>query len=407
MSARSETRLPIRIFNGFASIFADNASPHFHPEQLLETAARKNRLSDFGEDFFLEGLQVLCNALNKEGDLHPLGRVIARTTLLAVLKNRLELSACWKRNPEVLNTEIVKPVFIVGLPRTGTTLLFNLLALDQRFQFLRAWEAVRPGLSGKDGKIVAKAVAEKKADIKFSHYLRSDLKKIHFLTWEMPEECIPLLNNSFECDYFALQFKAGSYSEWLRRHNHSPCYVYYRNQLKWLQNKKKGDRWLLKSPFHLTAFETLFDVFPDALIVHTHRDPARVVPSMGSLMYNHQAMTTYAVQRKDMGRAVIKLFAEILQEVMKLRERYTYNVLDIQYEDLVSNPMGSLEKIYCHMGETVSDDLKCRAETYLACNPKNKYGTHTYTLDEYGLTQETIDAEFDFYHQCFSFDEQF
>lgn len=406
MSARLETRLPIRFYNGIASVFEKNFNSQFEPEQLLEKAARKNLLSDFGEDGFQEGFRILCDSLNKDARLHPMGKFLAQTTIFAILRNRLELSARWKEHPEVLNKKIIKPVIIVGLPRTGTTLLFNLLALDDRFQYLRAWEAVRPGLSVNTKRSVSKAIAEKNADVNFYAYLRPELKKIHYITSQMPEECIPLLNNSFECNFFQLHFKVTRYSDWFCRHDHRRCYHYYRDQLKWLQRKKNGRRWLLKSPFHLFAVSALYEIFPDALVLQTHRDPVAVIPSMSSLMYTYQSMTTYDVDRKDIGMDVIELFSKPLQDMLTLREHDNLNILDIRYEDLVLNPIKVLEAIYRHMGESLNVAMKVAVENYVTKNPKDKYGRHDYCYDDYGVTQEIIRSKFDFYYQHFNFAEK-
>lgn len=401
MSARTETRLPIRFFNSVYSLFGDNFSTKFRAEQLLETAVRKNGLSDFGEDFFLEGLEVLCDSLNKDAGLHSLGKFFAKGMISTSLRNRLELRACYKQNPEVLNNRIVKPVFIVGLPRTGTTLLFNLLALDDQFQYLRAWEAVRPGMTNHNKNAVSKAIAKKNYEIKFINYLKPDIKKIHFVAPHMPEECIPLLNNSFESDFFSFHFKTDSYYDWFYQHDHEQCYREYHDQLKWLQSRKNGSRWLLKSPIHLLAFKTLFETFPDALVIQTHRDPVEVIPSVGSLMYNFQSMTTYDVARKDIGEPLIEELSQILQNTLALRDRNGYNVCDIQYEDLILHPIKSLEKIYQHMGKTMSAAMKAYAETYLKENPKDKHGRHEYSLDQYGITSERIHTAFDFYYHRF------
>jgi len=406
MSARSETRLPIRFCNGISSIFGKHSSSQFVPEQLLEKAARKNRLSDFGEEFFLEGLQVLCDALNTESNLHFLGRLLAKEIFLSALRNRLELSAYWKQYPEALKAAIVRPVFIVGLPRTGTTLLFNLLALDDRFRYLRGWEAVRPGPSYHSKKNVSKAIAERNANTNFFLYLKPDLKKIHFTTPKMPEECIALFINSFECDFFSLHFKTDSYFDWFFEHDHGQSYAYYRNQLKWLQRQADGRRWLLKAPSHLFAFETLFKTFPDALVIQTHRDPVNIVPSVSSLMYNFQSATTYDVAKKNIGLDTVELLSKTMRDMLRLRDGKGYNVMDVYYEDLISDPIKTLQTIYQHMGETLSDAMQARVGAYLTQNPKNKYGRHKYTLDEYGVTREMIHTEFDFYYHSFNFGGQ-
>ncbi len=403
MSARLETRLPVRVYNGIASILGCLSSSNLNPEHLLKTAVRKFGLSDFGDDSFREGFGVLCDSLNQEAMLHPFGRLIAKKTLFVTLRNRLELTNCWKRFPESLDASISRPVFIIGLPRTGTTLLFNLMSLDDRFQYFCTWEAYRPGVLTQDEKEIKKTVAESDADINFLNYLRPDLKKIHYTRSDMPEECIPLLYNSCESDFFAIQFKVPSYRDWYFKHDHTESYNYYSKQLKWLQRDKDGGRWLLKAPVHLNAIDTLFETFPDAQVIQTHRDPLDVVSSMGSLMYNYQSMTTYDVCKKKIGPEIVELLSQILHQMMVLRYRNNYNVFDVQYNDLLVDPLKVIDEIYQYLGKPLTDSTRRRLKNYLSEHPKNKYGRHAYTLDEYGLQPEAVFSKFDFYYQRFDF----
>jgi hypothetical protein len=350
MSVRSETRMPIRLFNKMASALSGNPSK-FYPDQLLETAQKKYGLLDFGGNAFLDGLQVLCKSLNTESNLHPFGRLAAGNALLGTLRNRLELAARWSEYPEVLETPVERPVLIVGPPRTGTTLLFNLLALDDRFRFIRSWEAGRPGLPQDDRKAVKSAKNNCKRHINGIYYLRPELKKIHYLAPDEPEECIPLLANSFESDFYAFAYKVRSYFDWYIDREHLDCYTYYRKQLQWIQSKTPGKRWLLKSPAHLAALKSLFAVFPDALVLQTHRDPRKIVPSISNLKYNFQSMFTYEVDREHIGKTAVDFLSKALEAVFEHRKENEYNMIDIRYEDLVRDPVDILKQVYQHMGE--------------------------------------------------------
>lgn len=403
MSAQSDTRIPIRIFNMLASVWKGKSPPKFDPEQLMETAVKRFGLSDFGDDAFLEGMRVLCDSLATESKLHPFGRVAAKNTLLLTLRNRLELEARWKEHPQVLDAPVERPLLIVGPPRTGTTLLFNLLALDDRFMYLRSWEATRPGLSHDNEKMVNALIKECKKNIDTLYYLSPELKKIHHLGPEEPEECISLLANSFESDFWSFSYMTKSYFEWYIEQDHSNCYSYYRKQLQWLQSLKSGRRWLLKSPVHLSAFDMLFKKFPDALVLQTHRDPEKVVPSISNLKYRFQSMFSYDVDKNYIGETALDFLSEAMHATFEAREENGYNIFDIRYEDLVGNPIGMLEQIYDHMGESFNGSLKERAKKYLSANPKNKYGKHHYTIEEIGLDKETIQEKFDFYYNRFNF----
>ncbi len=406
MSVRSETRIPVRAFNAMASWVGRSSSTPFNPDQLMDTASKKIGLNDFGDDAFLEGLTQLCDSMNKEANLHPLGRISAINSVVKILSNRLELEARWREYPELLDVPIKRPVFIVGPPRTGTTLLFNLLALDDRFRFIRSWEAARPGLPRGDKKLIKKAKEENRRYLGGLYYLRPELKKIHYLAPEKPEECIPLLNNSFESDFFSFAFNTKSYFDWFREQSHKSCYTYYRKQLQWIQSKKPGKRWLLKSPSHLWAFDKLFELFPDALVLQTHRDPKSIIPSLSNMKYNFQSICSYEIDKKYIGETTVNYLSESLQDAFESREKYNYDVVDIQYKDLVKKPTKVLEQVYNHMGETLNYSLKECAKNYLSSNPKNKYGKHIYSNEEIGLEKKLIRTKFDFYYNRFNFAAQ-
>lgn len=402
MSARSETRTPIRIYNALASMTERIFPSRFTPEQLMETAAKKHGSTDFGDNAFLEGLRVLCDSINVESNLHPFGRLSTRNSLINLLRNRLELQQCWKSHPQALKMPVEKPVFIVGPPRTGTTLLLNLLSLDERFRYLRSWEADRPGVLQEDEEQLKRAKAECRLYIKSIYYMNPELKKIHYLAPEKPEECVPLLANSFESGSFAFIFNTESYLYWYVEQDHDYCYTYYYKQLQWLQSQTPG-RWLLKSPAHLPAFSMVFKHFPDALILQTHRDPEKIVPSITSLEYAFQSMLTYDTDKKTIGREALNYLAETMRAALESREKNHYNVFDIQYEELVKNPIDILEKVYEHMGESMPFEMRERVNSYLARNPKNRFGKHAYSIEEVGLSKDMIREKFDFYYDRFKF----
>ncbi len=403
MSVKSETRLPVRLFNALAPLFGAFASSEFHPDGMLESAAKRYGSDDFGDGHFLEGLRVLCRSVNTEAKLHSFGQLFSKFVILNLLRNRLELSQRWKEHPEVLTAPIERPVFIVGSPRTGTTLLFNLLAQDERFRYFRSWEAGRAGLPRGDQAQVEKARKESRKTMGTFNYLRPELKKIHHLAVEKPEECNFLLANSFEASFFFVSFMVRSYQDWFYSRNHDYAYAYYTKQLQWMQSKTPGKRWLLKAPAHLLAFGTLFDQFPDAVVLQTHRDPQESLPSMCSLRYSFRSMLSYAVRKEEIGENVLNHHSKDLQTALALREERKLNVFDIQYSDLIESPMAVLKQAYEYIGENFSEAVQAEASGYLASNPKDKFGRHTYSNEEFGLDRKTILEKFDFYYQRFNF----
>ncbi len=403
MNAKSKTRLRIRLFNEIAATILGKQPPEFLPHTLMETAARRNGSWDFGEDTFLEGLNQLCNSLNQDSKLHYYGYLMARATILNFLRNRLELEKRWKEHPEVLDEPVKQPVFILGPPRTGTTLLFNLLAINKRFRYIRAWEAFRPGISKEDQRLVRKAKKWSDSRIRRLNYLCPDLDKIHHLGTEDPEECIPLMANSFESGTFPFAFNTSSYHNWYIAQDHRNCYLYYRKQLQWMQSQKSGSQWLLKSPAHLSAITTLLETFPDALIIQTHRDPKKIIPSVSNLEYAFHSMVTYNANKSFIGEMALDYLAEIMETALQAREKANFNVVDVLYEDLVKEPFHVVERIYQALGESLTPEMRKQIGTYLAANPKNKYGKHKYSIWEIGLDAKIFYDRFDFYYDRFNF----
>lgn len=393
----NETRIPIRIFNALAKIWANG---DFNPDEILETAAKRFGSNDFGDDQFLTGFNLLCRSLKTEANLHSVGRIVARNMILKCLHSRSELSQRWKEYPTVLKKPIKKPIFIVGPARSGTTFLFNLLALDDRFRFFRAWEARFPGLKY-DDKIqmrVKKAQKKTKNELEVINYIRPGFKKIHHMECQKPEECNILLTNSFEAIIFRYMFEVNSYYDWYNEQDHIYAYTYYKKQLQWAQSNTPGKRWLLKSPSHLTAFKTLVDHFPDATFIQTHRDLQESVPSNCSLKYNLQSISSSGIDRKKIGDFVMHDLWRSLHTTFNVRALNSLNIFDIKYIDLIKYPITVLEQIYEYLGEEFNGTVKNRVMEFLASNPKDQFGRHVYSIEEFGLDKQTIFKKFDFYY---------
>lgn len=403
MSVKSETRIPIRIFNALASRFGAGATAKLNPEQILKIAAKNYGDGHFGDDQFLNGLDVLCHSLNTEAKLHTFGRIFSKNMILGALFSRLELSQRWQEYPEVLKAPVKSPVFIVGPARSGTTLLFNLMARDDRFRFFKAWEARRPGLPHGNQKQIKKAKKKNIVEFKLIDYIRPEFKKVHYMAPEEPEECNILLINSFEAVIFRYMFNVETYYDWYNKQDHTYTYAYYKKQLQWVQSKTPGKRWLLKSPAHLTAFKKLVEQFPDALFIQTHRDLQESIPSNCSLKYNLQSMTSYDIDKKELAEFVLNDLFRSLKATFEVRAENQLNIFDIQYRDLIQNPMSVLKQVYEFIGEDFNETAQRGALDYLVSNPKNKFGQHHYSLEEFGLDRKRILEKFNFYNQLFGY----
>lgn len=370
-----------RFFNLTAVVPLDEAS-------LLDHACRSTGLNDFGDDLWREPFGVLCRALEEEAQLTLMGRLMARSDILLWLSTRLTVAETLKQHPEILDEEIVAPMVIVGLPRSGTSILFELLAQDPDVGVPLTWEAILPCPPPE------KSTYHNDPRIAQAHQIATQWSRVvpefatmHEMGGVIPAECGHLMVGSFISDQIAALHQIPSYSMWCAQADYLPVYEYHRTLLKILQWKNPRKRWLLKAPEHQVHLETLLKVYPDARLVQTHRDPIKCMASttslMGALYYMRSDQPFNAEVFEDivMGEAT----ATRLEKVMAQREAGVVpvaNVTDSRYQDLMDDPMSCIEAIYGHFTMALSDTTKNAMLSYLEDKPKGKFGKHSYEVDE-------------------------
>ncbi len=372
--------------------------PSLDEQDLLDTAIRRAGSSDFGGDDFLEGMRVLLNSVEREADLSTLGRLSCRETLLRYLENRLRLTEYRTEHPEVAEQVIERPIFIVGLPRTGTTLLYNLLAQNPDHRTPQSWELEwpvpppEPGTYETDPRI---ADAEKL----FGNLDRliPTLPAIHEFGAQLPQECVPINAHEFLSVQFHITFHAPSYQTWLNEQSMVRSYEFHKRLLQHLQSKYRKKRWALKSPAHLPAINELLEVYPDALIIHTHRDPGEVMPSLASLHYAFRGMNSDSVDPRRIGRNVMDTWSLQLKKAVAARRRHRDKpdqFFDAHFEDTLADPVDLLRRAYQHFGLELSDVARDRMSSFLAENPRGSRGVHRYEREDFGLDLEDIRVRF-------------
>jgi hypothetical protein len=373
---------------------------------ILDSACRSTKLSDWGDERFHEPLQVLVKSLEEEAQLNPLGRVFMRLNFRHFAANRLRVRHFLKLHPEALAEPVPRPLFLVGLPRTGTTLLYNLLSQDAARRSLLMWEALQPVpevdvASGKRDRRLAKA---RRLVTIVDRWGAPQLKTVHPLHADGPEECTCLLFNTFVSPAFLLFGNIPAYSEWLNgRGRELLTWVYeeYRTYLQVLQYQGRRAPWVLKSPAHFFGLEALLKVFPDACVVRTHRDMNQVIPSTCSLFAIMQGLYSDDVDCRQLGPRVARSIAMYLDSQAD-REGEAKRVINIQYRSLLSDPLAVARKIYSHFGLAVDEEMERRMRQWLAENPANKHGVHQYDLEQFGLTRQDIEGMFGLYQESFA-----
>ena len=369
--------------------------PRIQEADLLKEASKQTGLSDFGDDLFREGLGRLLTALEEDdADLSTLGRLMAKDSIVHDLMGRLEMVDCRKRNPEIDQKEVNPPVFILGLPRTGTTVLQNLLAQDPRHRVPLGWEVIYPSPPPETETYLSDPRIEKaRARLAQVDKLAPGLQVIHPIGAQLPEECSTITAREFQSRNYDYVFDVPSYYQWFVNRSQVDVYEAHRRYLQHLQFRVKKERWLLKAPQHLAFIADLFRVYPDAEVIFTHRAPTEVMPSMSSLIYQMRFLTQRSVDPARVGREQLDRWGWALDRSLGARVEMpdkADQIVDLRFNDLIRDPLAAVEGIYERFGWPIDEDVRHRMRTFLDDNPRGKHGTHRYTLDMFGLSPDEV-----------------
>lgn len=420
LSARHRTSSPARprrmaavhVFNAAGAALRRAGMPlvSLDPEELMEAARHRIGLDDFGDGSFREGLSVLLDAYEHEARLNLAGRIVARADTLHLLANRLRIEADLKRYPAIAREEIRRPLFITGLPRSGTTLLHSLLAQDPGHRAPAGWEIMHPSPPPeREQTHTDPRIAKAERQIRWLDRLAPDFKTIHPVSARQPEECIAITSHAFLSARFHTTYWVPSYEAWLERQDMRPAYAYHRRFLQHLQWRWPGDRWVLKSPAHLFTLPALFDVYPDALIVQTHRDPTKVLGSVASLSAMLQGAFSDEIDLSAIGRQVRDRWAAGLDHMRHARSTAGCDdgrFLDVHYSELTRDPMAVVRRIYTHFGFCLTPQAEARMRRFLAENPQNRHGVHRYSLSQFGLEREATTSRYEAYRAQFGVESE-
>ncbi|HEX2193069.1 MAG TPA: sulfotransferase, partial [Acidimicrobiales bacterium] len=283
---------------------------------------------------------------------------------------------------------IEAPLVITGLPRTGTTLLHNLLALDPEHRVLRLWEALHPvPPDPARGTSEDSLVAAAEVWLERLYALTPRFRAIHGATARGPEECDALLQNSFASQHFDDMFRAEAYSAWLNTSSLTEEYDYYALQLAVLTGPAdRARRWVLKSPSHLGYLATVRSVLPGAVVVHCHRDPCRAVASYASLVLAVREPNSDATTPAEVGRHALRRCGLAMDRALHARDALGGDgFVDVAYADLVADPVAAVRELYQRVGRALDDGVAAAMGDWVAANPPGRHGTHRYSLEQFGL----------------------
>jgi hypothetical protein len=375
------------------------------PEALLEKSRRLTGLDDFGDSDFLTPLGILLRSFEDDAALNLIGRVTVQSEMVRMLCNKLRMQHDRTRFPEIGAQQIARPLFITGLPRSGTTFLHALLSQDPACRAPQVWEVMHPSPPPESASYrVDPRITMTRRELAWIDVLMPDFHKCHTIDADLPQECIAMTDLSFLSYVFESMYYVTSYRKWHDAQDKRPAYHCHRRFLQHLQFRCPGSHWVLKAPSHLMALDALLQVYPDAQIVLTHRDPLKVLPSCASFAQVLRAPFTGPIDLSVLGAEVSQRWADSARLVTRMRSErpdLDRQFLDVSYRELVRDPMTAVAGIYRYFGRELTLEAEAAMRRFIAVHPKDKHGAHRYELEEFGLDPAVERAKFREYTDFF------
>jgi hypothetical protein len=356
--------------------------------ELIARAQRRTDLVDFGCTPFEEPLQKLLRACREEAELSLFGRFATRWDAVRFLSNLLRLREEERRAPKILEQGVERPIFIAGLPRSGTTFLHSLLAQDRTNLVPRVWQLIHPYPSDEPGAGPDLRPQRVARQLRMFGMLAPEFRRMHPIDASSPQECSEITAHVFASLRFDTTYHVPSYRRWLDETGHLDAYRFHKRFLQHLQHQVGvAGRWVLKCPDHIFALGALRAVYPDAGVVLVHRDPLAVLLSVARLTEVLRRPFSRHVDRREIGRqdsdrwlAATELMIEAADQ-----ERFEEPILHIHYLDLVRDPLETVATLYRHFGRALDASAAARISRLVEAKPNGGYGTHRSRLEEYGL----------------------
>jgi hypothetical protein len=371
---------------------------------LMNAAADKAGQGDYGDEWFVEPLTVLVRSLNDEARLSEIGEQMTSRRLTALLVDRLRLRALQREHPEILDEEVRLAAEICGLPRTGSTLLHRLLAASPQLTSTASWECSYPLPFPGEGPDAEERKRRARERMEAFLALSPEFAQIHTVTWDGAEEDVLLVDRSFTSMSFDSFYWVPSYGIWLRSFDQSKAYGELREWLQvlqWQSRSRDGRRWVLKSPHHLTAADTVLDTFPDCKIVMTHRSPVQAVPSYASMVMSMTRQFSDAPDPVAIGQYWSERFQETLRSFASVREARPERFVDVHFKAMLTEPLAQAHRVVTELGLKPRPADAAAWDAYLEQNRAERHGSHDYTAEDFGLSEDQLAKDFAFYTEAY------
>ena len=376
--------------------------PSLEIDSLLQSARRRAGVSDFGAWPIDEPLERLLKSYRDEAELTTLGRITVRELIVSLLENLLLLEAERRAHPDVEREQVADPVFIIGLPRTGTTHLHGLVSQDPGNRAPFTWEVMYPATRGETAAGIERVRARAQSRLDWANRLAPEFMRIHPIAPDLPQECIAIHAQVFMGIQFHTTHDVRSFENWFERDSQDLAYDFHRRLLQHLQAQRSGKRWVLKAPGHLFSLAALLRRYPNAKIVQTHRDPLRVMASMASHATVLRRAFSDSANPQQIAADWAERWARALDEFLAVRDRApAEQFLDVSYESIERAPFATVERVYDFLGWPLTDEARAAMAGFLAANPKDKHGAHRYTLEQFGLERAAQTRRFAHYCERF------
>lgn len=394
----------VRVLNGVGSALSSVGvkAPDFSIPALERAAKKIAGADDFGSDSYLAGLEPLVYSLEHEAKLHQLGRFVLHRQIAGALASRLSIVAWEKANPEAAQAEIKSPMVIMGLPRTGTTILFEMLAADPQARAPLTWEC-------RDFALAHAAAADPENDPRIQKLGRQmsqvdrmmpGFTAIHHFGPFIPTECIGLTLLDIASEQLCALAWLPTYRKFLIESSFESAYHWHKRGLRYLQATQPDKNWVLKTPMHAGYMPAFLAEYPNAQMIHTHRDPLSTSASVASLYNVSRSGWSDHVDVDKFAPQDAAYYAEMTQRVTEFRADNPdkdKQFCDISFKKFMSDPMRQIQKIYTSFDRELSSEAFDAIDTYLKNRPQDKYGRHKYDPSDFGFTREGVDKEFEAY----------
>ncbi len=362
-------------------------------DSLVAEARRRSGMTEWASTRALERLQIVLEDLRESAHLNFLGQHVMREFLVRNLGKNLRLQHAHSQDPAIGQVSLARPLFVVGMPRTGTTLLYNLLAMDPQARAPHFWEIANPFPPSDPADVSDPRIPRAEKILQQLTALSLDIPVVHPMAARGPEECFPILESCFFSVSLMQYMPAPRYVRYLfdaDAADADEAYLHYKRQLQVMMYRPRRAHWLSKTPAHMFFLDALLRTFPDARVILTHRDPQRAVPSLASLVRVMRAVCTEDLDPHAIGAECYELHKTVSKRASAVRSAHPDAFHDVEYGDLVNDPIATVRLVYKRLDYPMTPEFEAGMRAWLQANPQGKHGSHIYDPSQFGLDRARL-----------------